>query len=587
MDNAGFYLSHPCAAVAKGMEKISLYGHNSKNIALDVACSLTIRAIALTVLPAFIALELVFKRIPKALMALNTYKTDNQTDTQTKFSRQCDKVAKYAFCLFFFPLALHSPDAISFFLLKRPPHPNEVQPFGVEKVFGTKMSRPVLYPKTEEDLVKIVKRAKEKNLQISVIGSGFSQGHQTIPGERQNLAINLKYLNQVKVGDNNVAAGAGATWEQVQLALDKANKSVIVKQASDPFSIGGSIGINCHGWAHQAGPLSNTVEEIRVINAEGNIETLKPGDKDFGLYFGTLGYFGVVLSAKLKVLDNENLREVTVKSSVDDFMTEYNKFKDDPNVPLFGGRLSLDATGKNIPLQTVELETFRRDPTLPTEVKPTYVPEWKKGSRFQRIGLHLMSNLTGPTAQKLIAFFWKGEQKAMHADKVWTRNEALHPSINAFRMFQASDLRAQWLQEYFVKPEHLADFLKFLGPVLKENNVRLLNATIRPTPEDQHSILPYATKGGRMAVVLSFDQFKTDKEMAKTRAWIEKVNQYLSEHEGIYYQAYMPWATQEQFETCYGKETVENLRKLKQEKDPSNLFGNAHTRRYFDATRTK
>lgn len=577
-----FYITHPCAAVAKSMEKISLFGHNSNNKALDVGCSLLIRTIALTVLPVFIALELVFKKIPKALMAINTYQRDNQGDTQTKFSRRCDKIAKYALCLLFFPLALHSPDAISFFFLKRPPHPNEVQPFGVEKVFGKTLKEPIFEPKTEEELLEIVKYAQKEKKQISVIGSGFSQGRQTVPCQRESIAISLKHLNQVQLNENDVTAGAGATWEKIQMTLDKAGKSVIVKQASDPFSIGGSIGINCHGWAHQAGPLSNTVKEIRVINGQGEIETLKETDEDFKLYFGTLGYFGIVLSATLKIAENEYLKEVTIPAPIDKFFEEYKKFENDPNVPLFGGRLSLDAVGDNIPLQEVYLESFRK--TEKSDVKPTYIPEWKKGTRFQRIFLHLQSNFTNPTAQRLIKFYWEKEKKSMTAGNVWTRNDALHPAINAFEMYRPSDLRAQWLQEYFIKPEKLVDFLKFLGPVLKENKVRLLNATIRPTPEDTHSILPYATKGGRMAVVLSFEQFKSQEEITKTKAWIKKVNQYLTENEGIYYQAYMPWATNEQFETCYGKENIEKMRKLKQQKDPNHLFGNAHTRRYFDAT---
>ena len=580
-----FYLYHPCAFIAKGIEKISLYGHNSDNKAVYVGCEVLNRAIALTVLPVFITLELVFKKIPKALMAVNTYQRDNQGDTQTKFSRRCDKIAKYAFCLFFSPLGLHSADAISFFFLKKPPAPHEVRPFGVGNVFGKTLREPVYYPKTEAELLDLVKIAKQQKRQISVIGSGFSQGRQTVPGQVNSVAISLKHLNQIQLSGNKktVTAGAGATWEQVQMALDKQGKSVIVKQASDPFSIGGSIGINCHGWAHQAGPLSNTVKEIRVINAKGQIETLKESDEDFKLYFGTLGYFGIVLSATLKITENEYLKEVTVTASIDDFATEYRKFQKDRNVPLFGGRLSLDFVGDKVPLQEVYLETFRKlDKSDPVPPKPTYTPEWKKGSRIQRVFLHLISNLTIPSASRLINFYWGREKKSMTAGNVMTRNEALHPAINAFQMYRASELRAQWLQEYFIKPENLVDFIKFLGPVLKENDVRLLNATIRPTPEDKHSILPYATKGGRMAVVLSFEQFKSQKEIAKTKAWIQKVNEYVCDSEGIYYQAYMPWATQHEFETCYGKENIDNMRKLKQQKDPDNLFGNAHTRRYFD-----
>ena len=130
----------------------------------------------------------------------------------------------------------------------------------MEKIFGKKLNTPILYPSTKEGLLDIVHKAKRENKQISVIGAGFSQGEQTIPYDRNSIAISLKHLNRIEVDKDNgtVTAWAGAIWEKIQIKLNKEGKSVLVKQASDPFSLGGSIGINCHGWAHQEGPLSDT-----------------------------------------------------------------------------------------------------------------------------------------------------------------------------------------------------------------------------------------------------------------------------------------------------------------------------------------
>lgn len=52
---------------------------------------------------------------------------------------------------------------------------------------------------------------------------------------------------------------------------------------------------------------------------------------------------------------------------------------------------------------------------------------------------------------------------------------------------------------------------------------------------------------------------------------------------GVYYQAYMPYATTEQFEACYGRERIENMRRLKAKYDPQNMFSNGHTQKYFDS----
>jgi FAD/FMN-containing dehydrogenase len=169
----------------------------------------------------------------------------------------------------------------------------------------------------------------------------------------------------------------------------------------------------------------------------------------------------------------------------------------------------------------------------------------------------------------------------MFSKRKMTRNQALHPPINAFKLLRQSDCHAQWLQEYFIKPDRLADFLQFLGAELKANEVRLINATIRPTPQDDVSILPYA-EVDRYAVVICFAQRKTPEEIAKTKKWIENIHSFLARGNGVFYQAYMPYATRDQFEACYGKERVEQMRRLKKQFDPDCVFGNAHTAKYYD-----
>ena len=44
----------------------------------------------------------------------------------------------------------------------------------------------------------------------------------------------------------------------------------------------------------------------------------------------------------------------------------------------------------------------------------------------------------------------------------------------------------------------------------------------------------------------------------------------------------MPYATVEQFETCYGPDRVKEMRRLKSCFDPDHVFGNAHTAKYYD-----
>lgn len=578
-----FAITHPTATLARSIEDLMICAQSS-NYAVKGACEVTARAISVIVFPVFLSFELVFKRIPKMLGSIGTEKFSTKADNALKFL--CAIIPSII-------LGFYSPEGMPGFFLKRPKTTEAVQPFGVENIFG-KAVQGIEYPKTIEELQKVVRDARKNQQQVSVIGAGMSQGTQTVPVSSSQCIIHTANFNQIQVNvnENTVVVGAGATWEQIQLELDKINKSSIVKQASDIFSIGGSIGINCHGWAHEYGAISSTVCSMKVIDADGNlrilhrprkdipVEDLTDDEKLFKCMFGTLGYFGVIVEATLDIVDNDELIEETVEVDKDHFIGTYLGQVKGHDIPLFGGRLVLDTLDGD-PMRNICMVSYRKTGDERSLVGRRITQEPKMGTRIQRIGLKLISHLPNYSVRKLISHFWEQEKEDMFTGKRMTRNEALHPPINAFKILHHSDLHAQWLQEYFIEKERLPNFLRFLGAELKANDVRLINATIRPTPKDEISILPYAEKD-RYAVVICFAQKKTEAEMKITKRWIENVNNYLAAENGVFYQAYMPYATVEQFEKCYGLERVNEMRRLKKHFDPSNVFGNAHTAKYYD-----
>lgn len=565
---SSFAISHPVATVSRAIENIVIRGIESKNCLVKGGCALLSRVISLTVFPVFLALGLIFSRLPKVVFAIGD---------QARFNKKLDKAAKYFFAILASPLGLHSPEGVSGFFLKRA-KAEGVRPFGVEEVYGK--AADLVFPGSVEEVQAAILGAKAEGKQVSVVGAGMSQGTQTVP--ENGIVLNLRELKGIQLEGNCVKVGAGATWEEVQVALNRAGKSTIVKQASDIFSIGGSIGINCHGWAHEFGAIASTVEELEVIDAEGRLRVLTPRDEMFRCMFGTLGYFGVVVSAKLRVADNERLVQKCEEIDIDQFHEYYQNRVKGQGVPLFGGRLVLDSL-KGAPLRRVCMVSYEKDRENP-EVGPTknFAMESKWGTRLERGALKMASHLSNFSIKRLISLFWSSERNAMLKGDRVTRNEAMHPPINAFKMLHHSNLHTQWLQEYFVKPENLPAFLRFLGRELKNNQVRLINATIRPTPQDRVSILPYAEQD-RYGVVICFSQMKSEAEMEKTKGWIERVNRYLIDHGDVYYQAYMPFSSKEEFEACYGRNRVAEMRRLKGVYDPEGRFGNAHTAKYFDA----
>ncbi len=571
------FIYYPSAKISNIIEEIGVIGKNNKRYSIRLTCDVISRLISATVFPIFLLLEMAFKRVPKLLFSIVRVK---------KIEKKFDKVVKFALGILCSPIGLYSPHAVPSLFLKQN-FKNYIAPFGVEDLFGKKVDK-VLCPKSLEELKQIVKTAKEGKKQISIIGAGMSQGTQTIPQRDDAIVIDLKNFQKMQLSSDQTLLDvqAGATWEEVQIYLNNRGKSILVKQASDIFTIGGSIAINCHGWQHECGSIASTIEELQVINSDGELEIVKKDQEKFGNYIGTLGYFGIIVSAKLKVTNNIHMVEETIEIPVKDFHRYYLDELKGKNIPLLGGRLVLDSLESNPLNGNVCIVTYKEDKSCSIEnsqtvITPNFQKESKLGTRIERIGLQLFANLPNYFVKHFTSWFWNREKKAMLKGRKITRNEALHPPINAFKTLHHSKLNAQWLQEYFIKGENLADFLAYLGAELKSENVRIVNATIRPTPKDEISILPYAEQD-RYGVVICFAQEKSNKAIEKTKTWIQRINRFIINHHDIYYQAYMPFSTREEFIECYGQERIEKLLKQKQLCDPNHIFGNAHTSKYYD-----
>ncbi len=189
-----------------------------------------------------------------------------------------------------------------------------------------------------------------------------------------------------------------------------------------------------------------------------------------------------------------------------------------------------------------------------------------RGKALERVELHAARRM--PKEIRKLA--WKMEKSGAQTPHIQTRNQIMRPSINP--IFNNSRLDAEWLQEYFVPGEKLADFIEFLGTVLTENEVKLFNASVRFVKQDHVAELGYARDGDRFALVLFFNQHLADSAVKKTEGWIQKVNNWLAENEGTYYMPYQPFDTQNQLEKCYPN--FQHVAEKKKELDPDNIFYN-------------
>src|SRR5690606_25334099 len=166
------------------------------------------------------------------------------------------------------------------------------------------------------ELRKIVQDAKKNGDVLSIAGMQHSQGGQTV--YLNGIMIDMKPYNQILEVDpqaRTVTVQSGATWADIQEAINPHGLSLKVTQSQNIFTVGGSLSVNAHGLDIRNRGLSDTVSSMRFMNAEGEILQLSPSENSelFSAVIGGYGLFGIILDVTLQLTDDE-LYEVETDS---------------------------------------------------------------------------------------------------------------------------------------------------------------------------------------------------------------------------------------------------------------------------------
>lgn len=471
-------------------------------------------------------------------------------------------------------LGLISPKLISFFFIPEKKSIAAESGGGLYKTDGEKER-----PESEQELKDIIRKARENGQSVMAVGAGLSQGKQFIPSAKdgkKGILIDMSEFNDIVINKDEKTAtvGAGVRWVDLQMIANKEKLALKVMQASNVFSVGGSIGTNIHGWDHRSGNLANVIRSLKIINANNELETIDKFSPKFGMILGGFGLFGVVVSAEIELTDNENLVEQGIDVSIDDYVKHFReKVQTDDNIRMHLFRLSLDPN--HLLGNGVAVNYTKVDDSQPVKTKEIF-KEGENGTRMDRILVNV-ARRSGYVRKK----YWEGEKtRLLNNQTMMTTNEIMQPPING--MFNNSVSESEWLQEFFVPGENLAAFIKELSKLLTENKVALINSSVRFVKKDELSALSYAADGDRFAVVLCFNQSMKLNDIIKTKKWIRQANDMVIQHGGTFYLPYQQFSSQEQFESGYGKERVAAFQKAKAEEDPKGVFSSGLSQHYME-----
>lgn len=420
--------------------------------------------------------------------------------------------------------------------------------------------------KEEAQLITLLKEAREKQLTVSIAGQRHSQGGHTY--YKDGIVVDMTSFNRILAFDPNnltIRVQAGATWADIQNHINAYGLAVKTMQSQNIFTVGGSISINAHGRDIRQGSMIKSVISFRLLTADGEIKQVSRSENSdlFPLALGGYGLFGIILDVTLELTVDEVYQVTNDFISVDAYSNYFmNEVMADPDKRMHIARISVAPDNfltdmyalnytldRSVPLAAYNKLSIREQGVLPSKLlfHLNRASDWGKNTFWSLQKMHF----------------------ATQNNKRISRNNAMR-SESAFMEYTVAS-KNDLLQEYFVPVSEFAGFVDDLRQMLPEEQLNLLNITVRYVDEDQEAMLSYAREG-MFALVCLFHMPLSDTGQLKAKESIQKIIDQLIAHRGTYYLPYAPFPTVEQFQTVYPRS--KQFFGQKEQYDPTRLFSN-------------
>lgn len=425
----------------------------------------------------------------------------------------------------------------------------------------------------EKDLQQLVQNANRSGDILSIAGMQHSQGGQTVYPD--GIMVDMKPYNQILEVDEDaktVTVQSGATWADIQEAVNPYGLSLKVSQSQNIFTIGGSLSVNAHGLDIRHGGLSDTVLSMRVLTADGEIRNLSPTENKelFYAIIGGYGLFGIILDATFQLTEDELYVTETQSMDFQDYPAYFKEqVKAKPEAKMHLARLSIAPESLLEEMYAITYETAPDQSKLP-EHKQLKTENLVAVPKFF-LGLSRINDAGKET-------FWKTQKTYTEGidGKLVSRNNVMR-SDSEFMEYDNSR-KTEVLQEYFVPVDEFESYIPELKTVLEAHpDFNLLNVTVRYVDQNDNAVLSYA-KEDMFSLVLLINQGTDPESMADTREVVQEMIDVTLAHHGSYYLPYFGYPTKSQMQKAYPR--TNEFFQLKDRYDPDHRFKNLFYEEY-------
>lgn len=369
---------------------------------------------------------------------------------------------------------------------------------------------------------------------------------------------------------------AGADWPAIIAATQSMRAddgrpwSIRQKQTGvDAVTLAGSISANAHGRGMMMGPLVDDIEDLTIINAQGELVHCHRGKNAelFSLVIGGYGLFGVIYSATLRLMPRQRLERVVDVIDLDDAVRAVYRraeegcvygdfqFAIDTEDPRFLRR-GVFACYRPVAIDKV-------DEDIPADLpKDTWLELLRLAHENKREAFRLYAQYYVSTDGKR---YWSDSMQL--STYIPTYAEFLEQSRSASAMDSVKETLV--IGEHYVPREHLLDFMARAKEILLYHKSEVIYGTIRAIQKDGTTFLPWAREDF-VCVIFNLRTPHTEEGRANTERTFRALIDASNRCGGSFFLTYHRYATVPQVESAYPgfREWLRHKRQY----DPEELF---------------
>lgn len=396
----------------------------------------------------------------------------------------------------------------------------------------------VFTPKTTTEVSEILKQTRGA---VSIGGARASMGGQI--AEPGSTHLDMRQMNQVvtfSAEKREITVQAGMRWRDIQEFIDAHDLSIRIMQTYATFTVGGTLSVNAHGRYMGRGPVVQSVLEIELVLANGDVVKASP-EVNSELFYSAIGGYGgigVITQATLALDVNQKVQRSSRVMDVADYVRFFQEeVRNNPHVVFH-----------NADLRPPKFDDVRvvswTETDAPLTVHERLIPRDQNYTWTPRIINNLIDIPGGHWFRK-----WVVEPIVFSAAEVTYRNHEASYDIAELEPKDRDDV-TYVLREYFVPAERFDDFVPKMREVFRRHDVPVINVSVRHASPDPGTKLAW-TRGETFAFVVYYQQETTSEAMAEVGVWSREMIDEVLSVGGTYYLPYQNHATREQFQRAY------------------------------------